>query len=106
MNRAISLRRAPRRPTRIIKEKTMLRISDLVLEGYHIDSSVKGPSVYFTSNEAEDDWVDVSFADNDESMLIVQVVITCETAAKYVINANGKTAEEVSAEIMELEGKR
>lgn len=82
----------------------MLRISDLVLEGYHIDNTVKGPSIYFTSNETDDNWIDVAFADNDESVLIVQIVNACETVKKYVINANGKTAEEVSSEIMGLEG--
>lgn len=84
----------------------MLKISDLVLKGHHIDNTVKGPSIYFTSDEAEDDWIDVSFADNDESMLVVQIVIACETIAKYVININGKTAENVSAEIMALEEAR
>ena len=84
----------------------MLRISDFVLDGYHIDNMVKGPSVYFTSDETDDSWIDVSFADNNSSILVVQFVVACETVAKYVINANGKTAEEVSAEIMRLDGKQ
>lgn len=84
----------------------MLRISDLALEGYYIDNTVEGSSVYFTSNETDDDWIDVSFADNNGSILIVQFVVSCETVAKYIINANGKTAEEVSAEIMRLKDKQ
>lgn len=83
----------------------MLKIEELVLDGHHIDNSVEGPSVYFASDETDDDWFDISFADNNSSLLIVLVVVGCETVAKYIVNASGKSIEEISAEINKL-GRR
>lgn len=74
------------------KDKTMIDLKSLKLKNYHLDTetSDEAGTVFYVSNETEDDFIGLCFSNNNGNVIVITVYEGCVLKNVYALQVYTK----------------